>query len=131
MSESKRTWSDEQVERFLGNLLWAGVILAAVIVLIGGSLYLIQYGTAGTRENRVFHGEPPELLSPRAIIADACTGDSRGIIQLGLLVLIATPVARVVFSVIAFVLERDRLYIALTLIVLIVLLFSLVGGQLK
>ena len=49
----------------------------------------------------------------------------RGIIQLGLLLLIATPVARVVFSVIGFVRQRDFVYVVLTLIVLAVLLYSL------
>jgi uncharacterized membrane protein len=53
----------------------------------------------------------------------------RGIIQLGLLLLIATPVARVAFSVVAFALERDRLYVGITLIVLAVLAFSLAGGH--
>jgi uncharacterized membrane protein len=50
-------------------------------------------------------------------------------IQLGLLLLIATPVARVAFSVVAFVLERDRMYVGITLLVLAVLLFSLLGGH--
>jgi uncharacterized membrane protein len=126
-----KAWSDERVERFLGNLLRAGVISAAVVVLAGGILFLAQYGRMGISGNRVFHGEPPELRSPLAVIADASSGDSRGIIQLGLLILIATPVARVVFSVIAFVLQRDRLYIAVTLIVLAVLLYSLAGGGLE
>jgi uncharacterized membrane protein len=108
-----------------------GVLLAGAVVLAGGILYIAQYGKTGTRGNRVFHGEPPELCSPRAIIVDACTGDSRGIIQLGLLLLIATPVARVVFSVIAFVLQRDRLYVVVTLLVLAVPAYSLAGGQLE
>ena len=50
---------------------------------------------------------------------------SRGMIQLGLLLLIATPVARVVFAVIGFYLERDRMYTIVSLIVLAVLVFSL------
>jgi uncharacterized membrane protein len=128
MSTTGTAWTDERVERVLGNLLRAGVVLASIVVLVGGILYLAQFGCTGTQGDRVFHGEPPELRSPRAIVADACTGDSRSIIQLGLLLLIATPVARVVFSVIAFALERDRLYVAVTIIVLGVLLYSLAGG---
>jgi uncharacterized membrane protein len=50
--------------------------------------------------------------------------------QLGLLLLIATPVARVAFSVFAFALQRDRLYVVVTLAVLGVLAFSMTGGQL-
>jgi uncharacterized membrane protein len=63
------------------------------------------------------------------ILADATAFRGRGIIQLGLLLLIATPVARVAFSVVAFALERERLYVIVTLAVLAVLLFSLAGGH--
>jgi uncharacterized membrane protein len=52
----------------------------------------------------------------------------RGIIQLGLLLLIATPVARVAFSIFGFAAEGDRMYVAFTLIVLTVLLYSLFGS---
>jgi uncharacterized membrane protein len=56
-------------------------------------------------------------------------GQGRGIIQLGLLFLIATPVARVVFSIFAFSVQRDRLYVVVTLTVLAILMFSLTGAQ--
>jgi len=45
-----------------------------------------------------------------------------------MLLLILTPVARVGFSVVAFVVERDRMYVAMTLVVLAVLLYSLLAG---
>jgi uncharacterized membrane protein len=48
--------------------------------------------------------------------------------QLGLLLLIATPIARVMFSAVAFAMERDRMYVGFTLIVLAVLLYSLFGS---
>jgi uncharacterized membrane protein len=51
------------------------------------------------------------------------------VIMLGLLLLVATPVARVVFSVAGFLRERDFLYVVLTLIVLAVLLSSLFFGE--
>ena len=51
----------------------------------------------------------------------------RSLIQFGLLLLIATPIARVAFSVIAFAVERDRLYVAFTIVVLMVLVWSLSG----
>jgi uncharacterized membrane protein len=47
------------------------------------------------------------------------------VIQLGLLILIATPVARVIFSLVGFVLERDRVYVAITLAVLAILAYSI------
>ncbi|MGO9690281.1 MAG: DUF1634 domain-containing protein, partial [Syntrophobacteraceae bacterium] len=56
------------------------------------------------------------------------TFSSRGMIQFGLLVLIATPVMRVFFTVVSFTIQRDRVYVGVTLIVLAVLLFSLSGA---
>jgi uncharacterized membrane protein len=64
------------------------------------------------------------------VIQSVRNGRGRGWIQLGLLLLIATPIARVVFSVAGFILERDRLYVTFTLIVLAVLLYSLLGSGL-
>jgi uncharacterized membrane protein len=62
------------------------------------------------------------------IIHTALTGDSRAIMQLGLLLLIATPIIRVMFSVAAFSIEGDRMYVCFTLLVLTVLLYSLFGS---
>jgi len=116
--------ADWQIEQLLGTLLRTGVILAAVLVLAGGCLYLARHGTEKPHL-REFHGEPADLCSVDGIVAAALVPRGRGIIQLGLLVLIATPVARVVFSVFAFARERDFTYVFLTLIVLGVLLYSL------
>jgi uncharacterized membrane protein len=78
----------------------------------------------------VFQGEPADLRSISGIVMDAIALRSRGVIQFGLLLLIATPVARVAFSVVAFALERDRAYVIVTLIVLALLLYSIAGGLL-
>jgi uncharacterized membrane protein len=65
------------------------------------------------------------LRSPTGVVKHAFTGDSRALIQLGLLLLIATPVARVLFAAFAFLLEKDWLYVAVSLIVFTVLMYSL------
>jgi len=121
---NKSRWSDERVEEIMGNLLRAGVILAAIVVLAGGIFYLIRYGTTSP-DYRVFRGEPADLRSVSGILIDVTELHSRGLIQLGLLLLIATPVARVAFSVFAFARQRDRTYVVLTLIVFAVLIYSL------
>jgi uncharacterized membrane protein len=130
MAQPSPGWSDEQVEQVMGNLLRAGVLLAAALVLAGGVLYLIRYGAAPA-DHRVFRGEPADLRSPVGIVEDALELRSRGLIQLGVLLLIATPVARVLFSVVAFARQRDLTYVIVTLIVLAVLLFSLFSGHLS
>jgi uncharacterized membrane protein len=119
-------WTDQRVEIIIGTLLRVGVLLAAAVVLAGAICYLARYGHSPT-EYRVFHGEPAALRSVTQIIHYALTLRCRGIIQLGLLLLILTPIARVGFSVVAFGLEGDRMYVVMTLIVLANLVYSLVG----
>jgi uncharacterized membrane protein len=122
-------WTDQRVEVAIGNLLRAGVLAAAVVVLIGGTVYLVRHGGAAPHYG-VFRGEPADLRTVSGILTDAISLRGRGIIQLGLLILLATPVARVAFSVFAFAMQRDALYVVVTLLVLAVLIFSLAGGHL-
>ena len=119
--------TDQKVEVAISVLLRAGVLLAAAVVLIGGGLYLAQHGSAPTAYH-VFHGEPPELRHPEMVVRAAFTGRADAIIQLGLLLLILTPVARVAFSVAAFAVERDVMYVVMTLMVLAVLMYGLLGS---
>jgi uncharacterized membrane protein len=94
---SDRSWTDRRMDLVIGNLLRSGVVLSATIVLFGAVIYLVRHGHSPT-EYRVFRGEPSDLRSVRGILRDALALQGRGIIQLGLLFLIATPVARVAFS---------------------------------
>jgi uncharacterized membrane protein len=128
MAERQRGWTDTQVEQVVGNLLRAGVLLAAAVVAVGAILYLVRHG-AEPADHRVFHGEPADLRSPVGVVTDALEGRAGGVIQLGVLLLIATPVARVVFSVFAFAAQRDYTYVAITLLVLAVLLYCLFVGR--
>ncbi len=123
------SWSEKRTELIIGNLLRAGVLVSATLVLLGGTFYLARRG-AEVHDYRIFQGEPADLRTPSGILRDALAFDARGIMQLGLLLLIATPVARVAFSAFAFARERDALYVVVSLIVLGVLLFSLSGGHL-
>jgi len=128
MPETDAALSEQRLKAFLGNLLRAGVIVAGVIVMLGGALYLIRHGDA-TPEYRIFRGEPVELKTVGGIISGVISLRARAIIQLGLLLLIFTPVARVALSLYAFAVQRDRVYVAVTLFVLGILIFSLAGGR--
>jgi uncharacterized membrane protein len=123
---AKTRWIDQRVEELIGYLLRAGVIFSAAWVLSGGIFYLLKYA-GSVPAYQAFHGEPSDLRSISGIIHDALALDPHGLIQLGLLCLIATPVARVAFSVVAFFIERDWLYVIVTLIVLALLIWSLTG----
>jgi len=120
-------WTDQETEEIIGGLLRAGVLLSAGIVALGAILYLLRHGLQPA-DYRYFHGEPRNLATLRGIAHYAFEGRGRGIIQFGLLLLIATPVARVAFSIFAFARERDWMYVTFTCIVLAVLCYSLFGS---
>ena len=117
------TQTDKHMDELMGLLLRTGVILAACIVLVGGLVYLARHPYP--MDYRVFRGEPERLRVISRIFSEATAFDGRGLIQLGLLVLILTPIARVTFSVFAFACQRDWKYVVFTLIVLSLLLTSL------
>ena len=117
--------NDRRLETIIGRLLQTGVLLAAATVFAGGILYLIQ-SHSGRIDYRTFAPSGPQLTSFTGIVVSAAHFQSLGLIQFGLLLLIATPVARVAMAVVGFALERDRLYTVVSLIVLVILAFSLI-----
>jgi uncharacterized membrane protein len=117
---------DPRLQHVVGNLLRFGVLLAAAVVLAGGILYLARHA-ATIPDYRVFRGQPANLRSLGGIVRTALALDERGVVQLGLVLLIATPIARVAIAGVAFVFERDRTYVLVALLVLALLLKSLLG----
>jgi uncharacterized membrane protein len=122
-----RNWTDKTIEEIVGNLLRVGVSISAFVVSVGAVIYLARHGRAPA-DYRVFRGEPTDLKSLSGIVREAYGLRARGIIQFGLLLLIATPVVRVAFSIWGFAAEEDRMYMIFTGIVLVVLLYSLLGS---
>lgn len=115
---------DRHLQNIIGHLLRAGVLLAAAVVLFGGILFLAQHHAQHVNY-AIFSVGMDQLRSVPGIIKLVGHLDPRGLMQLGLVLLIATPVARVAMAVVGFQLERDRLYVVVSLIVLAVLVFSL------
>ena len=115
--------ADLKMEIAISRMLRAGVSLAAFVVLVGGILYL--WRAHGVEPDyRHFHGlpSPADRISP--VLDGVRHLDSRSIIHLGILFLIATPIIRVAFCVFSFTAQRDKLYVAVSGIVLTVLLYS-------
>jgi uncharacterized membrane protein len=120
--------TDKSLENVIGNLLRTGVLLAAAIVLIGGAMYLARSSSERVHFS-VFQPAAPDLRSIAGIFHGAAHLESGAVIQLGVLLLIITPVARVALAVVGFFLEGDRLYTVVSAIVLAVLFVSLFGGK--
>jgi uncharacterized membrane protein len=123
-----RRLSDDEVEQAVGNLLRGGVVVAAAVTIAGAVAYLTRHGH-DVVDYTTFRGPVDGLNSVGGIIGHALAGETTAIIQLGLLLLIATPVARVALSLIGFIRQSDRTYVALTAVVLAILTFSLAGGR--
>jgi uncharacterized membrane protein len=119
-------WNDTQVQHAVGGLLRFGVLTAGFVTALGGVLFLVRHGGEPVHY-AMFRGEPPELSSFAGILRGAIRFDARSLTQLGLVLLIATPVARVALSLVGFILERDRKYQVITLLVLLILLGSFIG----
>jgi uncharacterized membrane protein len=115
---------DHRLETIIGKLLRAGVLLAAAVVTIGAAAYLVQHH-ADRVNYQAFAAGGPGICTFPGIVRSAAHFESLGIIQFGLLLLIATPVARVALAIAGFALERDRLYTVVSAIVLLILLASL------
>jgi uncharacterized membrane protein len=129
MVETEKNLTEQKMDQVIGNLLRFGVFIAGAIVLFGGILYLIRHG-GEIPDYQTFHSESEDLRTFGGIFRDVLSFNARGIIQLGFLLLIATPVARVAFSVYAFIHQRDWIYVLITMLVLTLLIFSLIGGHL-
>ncbi|HEY8996900.1 MAG TPA: DUF1634 domain-containing protein [Edaphobacter sp.] len=119
---------DERMEQAMGVLLRFGVVLASTVVLAGAAFYLEDHAHQ-TADYRTFVAHAFGLHNRRELLLGMSRGEAASIIQVGILLLIATPIARVVFAVAAFALERDRLYTLISLGVLAVLVYSLLFGK--
>ena len=117
---------ERKFEVALAYLLRFGVLLSAIVVTVGAAIYLSQSGTELVRYH-IFKGEPSPLRSFSHVFPLAFSLDGRAIMQVGLVLLIAIPFARVLFSEAVFLKERDWMYSAFTLVVLLILTFSLFG----
>jgi uncharacterized membrane protein len=118
---------DEALERQIGFLLRGGVLCAAGVAFLGGALFLARHGSEPANYG-VFHGEPQDLRSVGGVVREVLLLRGRGVIQLGLLLLVATPVARVALTLVAFARQGDRRYIVIASLVLALLLLSLGGS---
>jgi uncharacterized membrane protein len=123
MEQKRKRLQDTDMENVIGYLLRYGVLSASVVVLAGGIVYLYRHGHQLPAYSQ-FRGEPDKMRNPRLIWQAVLRGEGRPLIQLGLLILIATPIARIAFSIFGYLLEKDYLYTVLTAIVLLVILWN-------
>ncbi|MGG6295062.1 DUF1634 domain-containing protein [Leptolyngbya sp. AN02str] len=118
---------DYELGRMISAVLKYGVIISSLVVLVGGLFYLARHGMEPVHYH-IFEGEPAEFCSPWGVMQAIAEGRYRGVVQLGLLLLIATPIVRVIVSFGYFIYKRDRIYSVITLLVMSGLLYSFLGA---
>lgn len=124
MTGDKKKITDVDLERMIGQILRTGVLLSSAVVLAGGIIYLIRHGGQQPQFG-VFKGEPEKMKIPGPMWRAIWHGEGRPLIALGILLLILTPIARIIFSIGGYLLEKDYLYVSITLFVLAVILWNL------
>jgi uncharacterized membrane protein len=124
MQAMRKKVTDEDLEKIIGQLLRYGVLISSLVVLAGGIVYLIRHGRQ-LPQYGTFKGEPDKMREPVTMWKAIVHGEGRPLIQLGLLLLIATPIARIAFSIFGYLMEKDYLYMLITGIVLTVILWNL------
>lgn len=131
---TKEFWSERDMELLIGKLLRYGVMLACGITLFGGVIYLFQnHGVSMEHYKPIPDGTPfpgveQYLRELSTILPRVLSFDGAAIIQLGVCVLIATPILRVAISVFAFLIEKDYMYVVITLIVLSIIIANMLLG---
>ena len=120
----KHYLGDKDVQVILGTLLRVGVIVSTAVVLLGGVIFLTNQGNQ-TVSFSEFKPEQVKFSSVAEILSGLKTFDGLAIIQFGVLLLIFTPIARVVFSIFSFLMEKDYMYVLIGIIVLCVIITSL------
>ena len=119
---------DVNMQAVLGWVLRIGVFVSMIVVFIGGVIYIYRHGHS-IADYHDFKGVPQFVHTIPGIIHGIATLRGRAIIQAGIMLLIATPVIRIIFSAFGFILERDWLYLSITLIVLAIIIAGIFTGS--
>jgi uncharacterized membrane protein len=117
-----------------GELRW-GVALSLILLGVGSALFLLHPGGASRGGGSVC--DLSQVLQRCPMDHYTWSWFANGLAQWhgdvfvipGLALLIATPVLRVAVSIFAFALEKDRIYVGITTLVLALLILSFLLGK--
>ena len=116
------------MQLIIGWILRGGVAVSMAVVVIGGIVFICRHGHS-IPDFHAFKGTPEFINTPEGVLMGVLHFRGQAIIQLGIGLLIATPILRVVFAAIGFMLEKDRLYTLISIIVLLVIISSMITGR--
>ncbi|RQP10218.1 MAG: DUF1634 domain-containing protein [Chryseobacterium sp.] len=121
----KKTFKDRDLNQMVGNLLRAGVLLSVLVAVIGATLLAVK----GELSLPVSYGQPAETENRFVSFwSELITGEPVAVLELGILILLFTPVMRVIFAIIGYAREKDYLYVAISTVVLAIIIGSIALG---
>ena len=123
MKERSEIHLQEQWDKKMGIILRGGLILACLIVTIGGVIFLKHHSTEHPHYE-IFQGVPMDLNNFSGIWNYFLQWRGRAIIQMGVVLLLLTPSILVFASGLYFFRKKDWIYVIITGIVLFVLVHS-------
>ncbi len=121
-------FTDKDLQKIIGGVLKYGVLTVLITSVIGGTLYLYRHSTEMVDYSSFAENDQSIFDVMQSVFVNVGNGKGRGIIFLAVLLLFLTPLVRLLLSLVSFVLEKDRLYIAITLLVIAVILLSVSLG---
>lgn len=121
-------FNEKDLSALVGNMLRWGVVLSMSVVILGLGLYIFHHSGEPTAYKNFM---PEKLPAIKDMLGSALQGDASSIILVGVMMLIATPVMRIVFALVGFALEKDKLYVGISIIILCIILFSVLFGAVE
>jgi len=120
--------TDQTIQKIIGNVLKYGVRTVLVIAAIGGSIFLYDHSSETVDYTRFTENDHSIFQVTSDVLKGTAGLDARSIIFLAILVLFCTPFIRLLLSLVSFILEKDRLYVFITTLVLVIICFSVYFG---
>lgn len=114
---------DKKMQYILANVLRISVLMSTLVIVLGGVLLLYAKGNTLVVVG-VFKPQEALYVSLPAILKGLQVGNPLAIIQFGVLLLIFTPILRVIFAVLGFIHQKDLQYVAIGLFILVVIFLS-------
>lgn len=125
---NKKNLVDKDIQQVIGHLLRYGIWTALTVACIGGMIYIFRHSTETVNYSRFIEKDEDIFHIVSAAVSGMLQWKGRSIILIGVLLLFLTPVLRLVFSLVAFLFEKDYLYVGITALVILIISFSIFFG---
>lgn len=114
-------FGEKDFQQLIGNLLRYGVWTSLSVAFLGGIIYLLHHGNQPINYSQFIENDLSIFQVVTSVLEGISTFQGESIIFLGIILLFLTPVLRVILSLFSFLLEKDYLYVGITMIVILII----------